>query len=62
LLILYFYAGTEIGALSQLKQELLQMIAKYTKVDEDKINSQVESDNNISVLLELGIVLHDCNR
>jgi len=62
LLILHFYAGTEIGALSQLKQELLQMITKYTKVDEDKINSQVESDNNISVLLELGIVLHDCNR
>ena len=47
--------------LSQLKQELLQVITKYTKVDEDKINIQLENDNNISVL-ELSIVLQDCNR
>jgi cell division topological specificity factor len=44
--------------LSQLKQELLQVITKYTKVDEDKINIQLENDNNISVL-ELSIVLQD---
>ena len=47
--------------LSQLKQELLQVITKYTKVDKDKINIQLENDNNISVL-ELSIVLQDCNR
>jgi cell division topological specificity factor len=44
--------------LPQLKQELLQVIAKYTKIDEDKINIQLEHDNNISVL-ELSIVLQE---
>jgi cell division topological specificity factor len=44
--------------LPKLKQELLKVIAKYAKVDENKINIQLENDNNMSVL-ELSIVLQD---
>ena len=44
--------------LPQLKQELLQVIAKYTEIDENKISIQVENDNNMSVL-ELSITLPD---
>ena len=42
--------------LNQLKQELVRVITKYIEVDENKINFQLENDNNISVL-ELSIVL-----
>lgn len=44
--------------LPQLKQELVRVLTKYTKVDEHKINIQLENDNNISVL-ELSVVLQD---
>jgi len=42
--------------LPQLKQELMQVIAKYIAIDESKVNVQLENDDNISVL-ELSIVL-----
>lgn len=44
--------------LSQLKQELLQVVAKYIKIDEEQISIQIDNDNNMSIL-ELSIALPD---
>lgn len=47
--------------LPQLKQDLLKVITKYIQVDENKINIQLENDNNISVL-EMSIILDDTSK
>ncbi len=58
IIISHEHAMNDIGSiqLPQLKQELMQVIAKYIAIDENKVNFQLENDNNISVL-ELSIVL-----
>jgi cell division topological specificity factor len=44
--------------LQQLKQELLQVLAKYEKIDLDQVSVNVEKDGDCDVL-ELNVVLSE---
>ena len=48
--------GDAPGYLPQLQQELLQVIAKYEKVDLDRVNVQIDKRGDAEVL-ELSIML-----
>jgi cell division topological specificity factor len=48
--------GSGPDYLPQLKQELLQVLAKYEKIDLDQVNVNVEKDGDCDVL-ELNVVL-----
>jgi cell division topological specificity factor len=50
--------GLGLGYLPQLQQELLQVIAKYEKVDLDRVNVCVDKRGGTEVL-ELSIMLPD---
>ena len=49
-------AGGRLDYLSQLKQELLQVLAKYEKIDLDKVSVNLERNGDCDVL-ELNVVL-----
>lgn len=42
--------------LTKLRHELILVISKYIKIDEDQVNVQLQKDGSISVL-ELNVVL-----
>lgn len=48
--------GSEPGYMAQLQQELLQVIAKYEKVDLDRVNVNIDKRGD-SEVLELSIML-----
>jgi cell division topological specificity factor len=48
--------GSRPDYLPQLKQELLQVLAKYEKIDLDQVNVNVEKNGDCDVL-ELNVVL-----
>lgn len=50
--------GRSHSYLPQLRQELLQVLAKYEKIDLDQVNVHVESHGSCEVL-ELNVVLSD---
>jgi cell division topological specificity factor len=50
--------GKGAGYLPQLQQELLQVIAKYEKVDLDRVNVSIDKRGGAEVL-ELSILLPD---
>jgi cell division topological specificity factor len=49
-------AGERLDYLPQLKQELLQVIAKYEKIDLEKVSVNLEHNGDCEVL-ELNVVL-----
>jgi cell division topological specificity factor len=51
-------SGQTIGYLPQLQQELLQVIAKYEKVDLDQVSVSIDRRDNAEIL-ELNIILPD---
>jgi cell division topological specificity factor len=50
--------GKPIGYLPQLQQELLQVIAKYEKVDLDRVQVHIDKQGDAEIL-ELSIMLPD---
>jgi cell division topological specificity factor len=48
----------KVPYLSQLKQELLQVLAKYEKIDLDQVTVNLEHNGNCEVL-ELNVILSD---
>lgn len=48
--------GSDIDFLPRLRHELLAVLCKYTNVDEDQVNVQLQRTENCSVL-ELNITL-----
>ena len=50
--------GTPLDYLPQLKQELLQVLAKYEKIDLDQVSVNVERNGECDVL-ELNVVLSE---
>ena len=50
--------GKGLDYLPQLRQEILQVLAKYEKIDLDQVTVQLEKDGDCDVL-ELSVVLSD---
>jgi cell division topological specificity factor len=50
--------GKGLDYLPQLRQELLQVLAKYEKIDLDQVTVQLEKDGDCDVL-ELSVVLSE---
>ena len=50
--------GTRLDYLPQLKQELLQVLAKYERIDLDQVTVNVERNGECDVL-ELNVVLSE---
>jgi cell division topological specificity factor len=48
----------KVDFLSDLRQDLLKVISKYIKIDQDQINVQLQKDGNNSIL-ELNVTLPD---
>jgi len=49
-------ANNSIDFLPKLREELMAVISKYTKIDQDKIQVQLEHENDLSIL-ELNIIV-----